>query len=62
MLDADAFELFKEKGLFDAETANNLKTLIYSSGNTRDLMDQDRKFRGSDPEIEPLLERRGLVD
>jgi len=62
VLDADAFELFKEKGLFDAETANNLKTLIYSSGNTRDLMDQYRKFRGSDPEIEPLLERRGLVD
>jgi len=49
-------------GNFDAETANNLKTLIYSSGNTRDLMDQYRKFRGSDPEIEPLLERRGLVD
>ena len=62
VLDADAFELFKEKGLFDAETANNLKTLIYSSGNTRDLMDQYRKFRGSDPKIEPLLERRGLVD
>ena len=62
VLDADAFELFKEKGLFDTETANNLKTLIYSSGNTRDLMDQYRKFRGSDPEIEPLLERRGLVD
>ena len=62
VLDADAFELFKEKGLFDAETANNLKTLIYSSGNTRDLMDQYRKFRGSDPQIEPLLERRGLVN
>jgi len=62
VLDADAFELFKEKGLFDTETANNLKTLIYSSGNTRDLMDQYRQFRGSDPQIEPLLERRGLVD
>jgi len=54
--------VFKEKGLFDAETASNLKTLIYSSGNTRDLMDQYRKFRGSDPQIEPLLERRGLVN
>ncbi len=62
VLDADAFEVFKEKGLFDAETASNLKTLIYSSGNTRDLMDQYRKFRGSDPQIEPLLERRGLVN
>jgi peptidyl-dipeptidase Dcp len=62
VLDADAFELFKEKGLFDPETANKLKTLIYSSGNTKDLMDQYRAFRGSDPEIEPLLKRRGLID
>jgi peptidyl-dipeptidase Dcp len=62
VLDADAFELFKEKGLFDPETANKLKTLIYSSGNTKDLMDQYRTFRGSDPEIEPLLKRRGLID
>ena len=61
VLDADAFEVFKEKGLFDPETANKLKTLIYSSGNTKDLMDQYRAFRGSEPTIEPLLKRRGLI-
>ena len=60
VLEADAFEAFKEKGLFHKETANKLKKYVYSSGNTDDLMTQYVRFRGKEPEIEPLLKKRGL--
>ena len=58
MLEADAFEAFKEKGLFHKETANKLKKYVYSSCNTYDLMTQYVRFRGKEPEIEPLLKKR----
>lgn len=60
VLEADAFEAFKEKGLFHKETADKLKKFVYSSGNTDDLMAQYVRFRGKQPEIEPLLKKRGL--
>ena len=60
VLEADAFQPFKEKGIFDKETANKLKKYVYSAGNTDDLMTQYVRYRGSEPEIEPLLEKRGL--
>ena len=60
VLEADAFEPFREKGLFDKETASKLKEYVYASGNTEDLMTQYVKYRGSEPEIEPLLRKRGL--
>ena len=60
VLEADAFEPFREKGLFDKETASKLKEYVYASGNTEDLMTQYKKYRGSEPEIEPLLRKRGL--
>ena len=60
VLEADAFEAFKEKGLFDKETADKLKKYVYSSGNTDDLMTQYVRFRGKEPVIEPLLKKRGL--
>ena len=60
VLEADAFEAFKDKGLFDKETADKLKKYIYSAGNTDDLMTQYVRFRGKEPEIEPLLKKRGL--
>ena len=60
VLEADAFELFKEKGIFDKETANKLKKYVYSAGNTDDLMTQYVRYRGAEPEIEPLLKKRGL--
>jgi len=60
VLEADAFEPFREKGIFDKETANKLKKYVYSAGNTDDLMDQYVRFRGSEPKIEPLLKKRGL--
>lgn len=60
VIEADAFELFKEKGIFDKETANSLRNLILEVGNTKDLMNQYLKFRGQEPKIEPLLKKRGL--
>ena len=60
VLEADAFEPFREKGLFDKETASKLKEYVYASGNTEDLMTQYKKYRGSEPKIEPLLRKRGL--
>ena len=60
VLEADAFEAFKDKGLFDKETAEKLKKYVYAAGNTDDLMTQYVRFRGKEPEIEPLLKKRGL--
>ena len=51
---------FKQKGIFDKETADKLKKYVYSAGNTDDLMTQYVRYRGSEPKIESLLEKRGL--
>ncbi len=59
VLDADGFEAFREAGLFDPETADRLRRLLRQGG-SRHGMDLYREFRGRDPEIGPLLERRGL--
>ncbi len=61
VLDADAFQAFKEAGLFDRATADRFRKYILSAGNTEDPMVLYRKFRGREPSIEPLLERRGLT-
>jgi peptidyl-dipeptidase Dcp len=60
VLEADAFQPFREKGIFDKETADKLKKYVYSAGNTDDLMTQYKRYRGSEPKIEPLLKKRGL--
>lgn len=60
VLDADAFHAFKEHGLFDRETAAKYKKYILESGGSQDAMQLYIKFRGKEPSIEPLLERRGL--
>jgi peptidyl-dipeptidase Dcp len=60
VLDADAFQAFKENGLFDRETANRFRKYILSAGGTEDPMSLYKKFRGSEPKIDALLERRGL--
>lgn len=59
VLDADAFELFKEKGLFDQETASKFRTLL-SSGGTKHPMELYKSFRGREPKVEALLKRAGL--
>jgi len=61
-LDADAFEAFKEKGLFDKATALAFRKNVLEKYGALDLMTQYVAFRGAQPKIEPLLKRRGLLD
>lgn len=56
VLDADAFQYFKENGIFNPEIANKYKVLI-SSGGTKDPMELYKAFRGSEPKVESLLKR-----
>ena len=60
VLDADAFQAFKETSLLDTDTAARFRKHILSRGNTRPGMELYINFRGRPPLIEPLLERRGL--
>lgn len=60
VLDADAFQAFKETGLLNKQTAARFRQTILSKGNTRPGMELYINFRGRPPLIEPLLERRGL--
>ncbi|HJP39319.1 MAG TPA: M3 family metallopeptidase [Gammaproteobacteria bacterium] len=62
VLDADAFQAFKETSLFDQETARKYRRHILSKGNTRPGMELYKAFRGRLPTIEPLLEKRGFVE
>lgn len=61
VLDADAFEYFKEKGLFNQEVAQKFKDNILSRGGTEHPMDLYKKFRGREPDPEALLRRDGLI-
>src|SRR5690606_34343183 len=62
VMDADAFAAFKEAGdIYDAEVAERLKTSIYAAGNSQDPHQAYIAFRGRPPEIDGLLEKRGLV-
>lgn len=61
VLDADAFELFLEKGIFDSETASKFKEFILSKGGTENPMELYKKFRGAEPKPEALLRRAGLL-
>ncbi|WP_018109774.1 M3 family metallopeptidase [Bacteroides propionicifaciens] len=61
VLDSDAFEAFKENGIFDAETANKFKTYILEKGDSEDPMTLYVKFRGAEPKLEPMLKNRGLL-
>ena len=60
VLDCDAFELFLEKGLFDAETAASFKQFL-EMGGSKDPMREYRRFRGADPNPDALLRARGLI-
>ncbi|MDC1504868.1 M3 family metallopeptidase [Winogradskyella sp.] len=61
VLDADAFEYFKEEGIFNKDVANKFKTFILSQGGTEDPMTLYKKFRGQEPKPEALLRRAGLL-
>ena len=60
VLDADAFEAFKEKGIFDPATARSFRTNVLEKGGSEDAMLLYERFRGRRPSVAPLLVRRGL--
>lgn len=61
VLDADAFAAFKETSLFDSETATKFRKNVLERGGTDDPMNLYKKFRGAEPKIEPMLQRKGLI-
>ena len=60
VLDADAFEMFKENGILDHATGMRFREVILARGGTEDPMVLFKRFRGADPTIDGLLKRRGL--
>lgn len=60
VLDSDAFQAFKETGLFDQVTATSFRKNILEKGQTEDPALLYQRFRGRDPRVEPLLIKRGL--
>jgi oligopeptidase A len=62
VLDADAFEKFKEAGIFNPKVAADFKEFILSKGDSEDPMVLYKKFRGSEPKPEALLKRAGLLN
>ena len=59
-LDADAFQAFMETELFDRETARKFRENILAAGGSEDPMVLYKRFRGAEPKIDALLDRRGL--
>lgn len=60
VLDADAFSLFKEKGIFNQEVAQSFRDNILSKGGTEPPMVLYKRFRGQAPSIDALLQRNGI--
>ena len=60
VLDTDAFGAFKEKGIFDQATARSFRTNVLERGGSDEAMAMFKAFRGREPSVEPLLEKRGL--
>ncbi len=61
VLDADGFELFKEKGVFDPETARKFRENVLEKGGSEDPMKLYIRFRGQAPTVDALLRNRGLA-
>ncbi|WP_010230587.1 M3 family metallopeptidase [Gillisia marina] len=62
VLDADAFEYFKEQGIFNSEVAKKFQDNILSLGGTEDPMTLYKRFRGKEPQPDALLKRAGLLE
>jgi len=60
VLDADAFELFKEKGIFNREVAESFRKNVLEKGGSEKPMDLYKRFRGQEPRIQALLDRSGM--
>lgn len=61
VLDADAFEFFLEKGIFNKETADLFRTYILSAGGSEHPMELYKRFRGKEPSPDALLRRSGII-
>ncbi|WP_431165020.1 M3 family metallopeptidase [Tenacibaculum halocynthiae] len=61
VLDADAFEYFKEEGIFNKKIADKFKDNVLSKGGTEKPMDLYKRFRGKKPNSDALLKRAGLI-
>lgn len=61
VLDADSVKWFKENGGLTRENGDHFRDTLLSRGGSKDAMSLFRDFKGGDPDIEPLLERRGLT-
>jgi peptidyl-dipeptidase Dcp len=60
VLDADAFDVFKRRGIFNQQTAQSFRDNILSRGGTEHPSDLYRRFRGGEPTIDALLKRNGI--
>ncbi len=60
VLDADAFSLFKKKGIFNIDVAQSFRDNILAKGGTEHPMTLYKRFRGQEPTIDALLERNGI--
>jgi len=60
VLEADAFSMFKQNGIFDQETAQRFRDNILSKGGTEHPMTLYKRFRGQEPTIDALLMRNGI--
>lgn len=61
VLDADAFEMFKDKGIFNKEVSTLFMDNVLSRGGTEHPMELYKKFRGKEPSVDALLKRGGLI-
>jgi peptidyl-dipeptidase Dcp len=61
VLDADAFELFKQNGIYNRETASQFRKHILEKGGSAHPMDLFVAFRGQEPTVDALLKRSGLT-
>ena len=60
VLDNDAFEAFKEHGIFNKKTADLFRNNVLEKGNSEDPMTLYKNFRGTEPQLEPMLKNRGM--
>ena len=61
VLDADAFSVFKENGIFNPKVAQSFRENILSKGGTEHPMTLYKRFRGKEPDINALLKRNGII-
>ena len=61
MLEADAFSLFKEKGIFNQEVAKSFRENVLSKGASDEASVLYRNFRGHDPQPQALMKKLGLT-